>query len=427
MVRNLAYPDIMATASPTLFAKGSVNVIGFDGIKIQAGDRWPRICDSVCARLESLLHASLGPGDFSARIDDAAYLVAMPSSDPSEVNIVCLRAVYNMYNYFLGQCSFSHIQIANASCGSDNTLVLSQLSDDQIVNLAKQAGIDAISTPDRRSGTTVLPSLSTLNGRALNGVTDVAVHHGVAPAPPGLVVQHGFFPVWNASRSMLLTYICEPKAIQFDGRRMQAAQLPTKERRELELYCFREGIEQYARSAAMYVRFLLGVEISFEVLGSPVGRRDVISICRSIPYEFRDFVVFLLTEVPPGVAQSRLSGMVTLLKPFGRRVSATIAPHMRISAAYQGIGLHSIGFDMREFSPYDPFLEDDGEWLGRTRKKLRLRSFLLSVSDMHTLDIARGNGIDYMCGPAILPICPEPFGIRRLSWNEISEQTVFKF
>ncbi|MDE2631167.1 MAG: hypothetical protein KGM97_09275, partial [Alphaproteobacteria bacterium] len=127
--------------------RGCVNVITLDALRQQAGSRWARIRDGVYARMEMLLRQKLGPTDFFARINENAYLVTMPSTDPEDVNVVCLRVAHDLYTSFLGQCDIGNIHVSTASDGGENTLALHPLPIERLAVLAEKAGIQDFSLP----------------------------------------------------------------------------------------------------------------------------------------------------------------------------------------------------------------------------------------------------------------------------------------
>lgn len=102
-------PLLAVAASPSHLAKGCVNVVEFDGLKVQAGDRWPRFREGVYARIEGLLRTKLGPNDLFLRLADTAYLITMPTTDAEDVSAVCLNVAFELYKSFLGQCDISQI------------------------------------------------------------------------------------------------------------------------------------------------------------------------------------------------------------------------------------------------------------------------------------------------------------------------------
>jgi hypothetical protein len=408
--------EFRAAASPALLERGSVNVISLSAIRQEAGGRWTRIRDGVYARLEFLLRQKLGATDFFARLGEEAYLVTMPSTDPEDVNVVCLRVAYDLYNSFLGQCSASDLIICNASSGGENMLLLAPLPAERIVTLADKAGI--------RELTMAKDGHAPPTHAGEGGGNKSAV--GAVEATPGtrktssLTVHYQYAPVWSVPNNAITTYVCEPKTIRTTAaphKLLSLAQLGPRERIEVELSCLAEGVMQLARHARQGERFLLGVMVSFEALGSPAGRMEFLSTCRALASEHRQYLDFTLTGVPQGVAQTRLNNLVNTLRPFGRTMSATAAPGTRDYAPYQGLGLRAIGLHTDECP--NGLRKGDAMQLARAAKVLKLGTFLYGVNQLNMLKIAHAAEIQQLAGPAIAPPSEEPHKMSRLTWGQV--------
>lgn len=426
-----ASPVLKAAASPAYLAKGCVNVVELANLKEHAGARWPRIREGVYARIEGLLRAKLGPNDLFVRMGDVAYLVTMPTTDPEDVNAICMRVAFDLHMSFLGQCGLDQIEVNTVANGEGDTLVLQRLPYEKVVCLAEKAGIPVTATEranqtaqDYRSPEQIGHATAVEKARKAIGPT----FHFDEPPPRALIVDFQFVPIWSVRNAAVTTYACEPKTIVDAGRRdsISLAHLTPKERIQIDVSAFQTGVDHLAKSHEAGSKFLLAVPVSFEVLGNPAARMDFLSVCRDLSYNYRNFLIFILFDVPPGVAQSRLANMATILRPFGRSISATIAPTDRAFSAYQGIGLHSVGFDLREFGPRNRFSQKDAEQLAQFGRKSNMGTFLSNVGDKSVLKYAQDANIGHLSGPIVAPASPEPRGMWRLTWAETLSRPVIE-
>lgn len=424
-----ASPVLKAAASPAYLAKGCVNVIELGNFKEHAGARWPRICEGVYARIETLLKGRLGPNDLYVRMGDIAYLVTMPTTDPEDVNAICMRVAFDLHMSFLGQCDLDQIEVNTVAGGEDDTLVLQRLPFEKVVSLAEKAGIPV--SPAERTNQTAQEHHRAKPISTTRSVDKARKAIGPMlrfdePPPRALIVEFQFTPIWSVRNSAVTTYACEPRIVMDAGRRLSIspAHLTPKERIQIDVSAFQTGIDHLAKSHDVGSKFLLAVPISFDVLGTPAARMDFLSVCRDLSYNYRDYLLFTIFGVPPGVAQSRLANMVTVLRPFGRSISATIAPTDRVFGSYQGIGLHSIGFDLQEFGPRTPFSLKEAEQLAQFARKSNLGTFLSNVQNKNVLKYAQDANIANLSGPIIAPAAPEPRGVWRLTWAETLSQPV---
>jgi hypothetical protein len=383
----------MFVASPGFVARGAVNVISLEELKEAARERWPRLQVGVYARLEALLRGMLGPADFFAQINDTAYLIAMPTSAPEDVNLICLRAAYELHNSMLGDCRIDQLAVGTATPGGGH----GELTVQPIP----------------------LPQLAAL-----------AAKQNQTAAPPeyarDLAVRHQFLPIWSVPNAAITTYLCEPKSITAPHRRdsipLQA--LDPAERLAVEMSCFQHGIDVLARDTTAGKQFILAVGLSCEMLGSPAGRESVLAILRNQPRELRSYLAFVVHQVPHGVAQTKLGTLVNLLRPFGRSVSVTLAPHSHLFRAHQDIGITNIGFAVSEFGTQPPN-QHEIEELALFARRNRMGTFVSHINNINTLKFAQDAGIQQLSGPAVAVTCQEPRGVWRLTWQQLlSEQVV---
>ncbi|MDE2265866.1 MAG: hypothetical protein KGL29_08205 [Alphaproteobacteria bacterium] len=364
------------------------------------------------------MRQKLGSTDFFARIDDSTYLVTMPSTEPEDVNVVCLRVAYDLYTSFLGQCDVGHINVCTASDAGNNALALNPLPVERIVSLAEKAGIQDFNLPQnlRSTGVRLTSDIDEQTVASLDGL------NLPAPRRSSLVVTHQFVPVWSVPNNAITTYLCEPKVImtaEAPQKLLTRAQLTEKERIQVELSCLYGGVAKLADLGQKGARCLLGISVSFEVLGSPAGRMEFLSACRDLSQEYRQYLDFTITEVPPGVAQTRLANLTNTLRPFGRSVSATVAPSSRHFAAYQGIGLRAIGLSEQECADGIGLRKEEAVILVTAAKAMKLGTFISTLRKLDTLKTAYAANIQFLSGPAIAPPCDEPQAMSRLTWKEV--------
>jgi hypothetical protein len=163
----------------------------------------------------------------------------------------------------------------------------------------------------------------------------------------------------------------------------------------------------------------MGFRVSFEMLSAHTGRVEFTNVCREIPGDFRQYLVFMLTDVPLGVPHSRLGELVMVLKPYGRAVMSEVPLFFRDYFNYQSIGLQAIGLNFERQKLSDKQIDDEVKRLAAACKRLSLSTFLSGVTRDATLTSAQRTGINFMTGQAIAPFSTEPGPMTRLHWDEV--------
>lgn len=418
---------LAVAAAPLLLARGCVNVIELDSLKEQAGERWGRIREGVFSRIEALLKAKLGPNDLFLRLTDTAYLITMPTTDAEDVSAVCLSVAFELYTTFLGQCEIDSIALNVVVNGDSDTLTLTRVPPAKIKVLADKIGIRrALERRARPEELKRLPGMPEYHVAPIPSNASVARdrHWGSTPEQRQPQMQFQIIPIWSVPNAAVTTFAYEVKSVAFsdDCHFVALKQLPPEERHLVEMAMFRSAIEQLDRATTEGKKYLVIIPFSFDFFGSPAGRMEVLSACRNLTHVFRNLITFMIYDVPPGVAQTRLANMVGALTPFGRGVVATIAPTLRAYGAYQGIGLKAVGFNLDEFSPLNRFSQHDAEQLVQFARGANLATFLYAVREKATLKFAQDARIQFLSGSAVAPPCQEPKGMWRLSWGEVLAQ-----
>jgi len=415
-----ANPGLLAFASPALLATECVDVIGLDAFRQHAGARWPRIREAIYAHMESLLRAKLGPTDVFVRVGDDAYLVAMPSTDREDVHVACLRIAFDLSSAFLDNFDASQLHVSNAQYGGDGILVLNRVPVQQIADLVERENLlpslRRVRAPEQEL---VLEHASPrlIGSTVANSAGDAAAPELTESEP---AYEHEFLPVWDVANQAVTTYVCRPKQVATDD---QTQFLAPKQRLQANLSCLKAGVAQIARSINLSQKFLLAISFPYPLLQASAGRMEILSACRALSSEYRDYLVFVVKEIPAGVAQTTLNNLLNTIRPFARSVSATVAPRARALEAYQGIGLRGIGLNLAEFPPSDPPRPQDVEQIAAFAHRNNLISFLSSVRNANILKLARDAGIHQLSGPAVVPAMDTPRGMWRLTWDTFAPHT----
>lgn len=324
---------------------------------------------------------------------ETRYIVVTPRANAEESAIICLRILHELTTNMFGACAHEQICIERAYEGDNGGLRSERFSRAAISHLAAAANITDL------AGETEIPTEP----------------FAVAAPKPASEITYRFEPVWDARHEAITTYLCEPEvACSEDG-----APLTIKERTHIEVSALAAGAEFLDKHLERGERFLLGVKLSFEVLSSPHGRMEIAGLCRSLPAACRQYLMFLITDIPQGVAHSRLSDFVMTLGHFGRIV-ATVASGTRNLAAYQGLGLFGIACDLGACDLDNERITADIALLSAAGRNLRMTTLAYGVNSRATLALAHGAGIQVVHGGCIGAALHAPRPMMRLKWSEIA-------
>jgi hypothetical protein len=227
---------------------------------------------------------------------------------------------------------------------------------------------------------------------------------------PAMDFGHRYAPLWDAQREAVTTWRCISHC---DSTAPDRQDLSPRQKLAFAQSRILDAGARLARHLQDGDRFIVWLPLPFDLLASAAGRMEIAGACRQLASELRPYLVFEISDLPPGVPQSRLSELVCSLKPFGRGVAALLPARAPSYSAYLGAGLMAIGLSFPSVEGVD--ISGEIFRIGTAAKKHKMTSFLLNVPNMQALQDGRAMGINLMSNPRIGTGLKDPKPVRRLS------------
>ncbi len=391
--------------APDLFERRCVHVLDLGVIRSSSGPLWDEIGGSIRARLEAILRAQLTADSYYERAGDTRYVIVTPSAQDDAGAIATLRIASELEAVLNGRCDLDRIRIEEAKYDGPGSIRSSRIWPEQLSLLAERGQIFDADDPSQA-------------GQGLSARADRKRQaKRLGRRRSGLTIVHQFEPVWDAKNEVISTYLCTPESIEsgdVPGERIRPADLTAAERTMVELWCLRCGVGQLSRSLESGDRFLLGVPISFETLCTPSGRTEFSRTCRGLPAMYRPYIMFLLTDLPVGVTQSRMTDLAMIVRPFGH-VIASVSGNCRNFSIYDGNGFTAFAFDLSRECGGDELTRARIRRVGRAGQANRLGSMVMNVTDNRTLEFAIASDYQLLHGTAVAEPLRVPRRMTRLA------------
>ena len=396
--------------APELFQRRCVHVLDLCIIRSSSGPLWEEIGVSIRSRLESILYARLSPESSFEQVGDTRYVIVTPATQNDDGAIATLRIAAELESTLNGRCDLDRIHIEEAAHDGPTSLKSHRIWPEQLSLLAQRGQIFDADDPSQA-------------GQGLSGRAD-RKRQSKRPNKrrSGLEIVCQFEPVWDAKNEVISTYLCTPESIESrdaPGEQIKLSDLAQGERTTVELTCLKSGVGQLSRSLESGDRFLLSVPISFETLCTPGGRAEFGRTCRGLPAIYRPYIMFLLTDLPVGVTQSRMTDLAMIIRPFGH-VIASVSGSCRNFSAYDGNGFTAFAFDPSKETGGDDLTRARIRRVGRAGQANRLGPMILNVSDPQTLAIAIASEYQLLHGAAVAPPVRTPRRMTRLAADSLA-------
>jgi hypothetical protein len=385
---------------------GCAHIIDLCTVRSTMGALWPAMQDGVRGRLEAVMARRLSQSDHYQRLDDERYLLVTPDAQGNEGMIFTLRVMSEFLSAMNGSCDLGDIRIETAE--SDGGAIRGvPVSTAALVKVVEKANLSDITLP---------PQL-----RAAAHQPEKEIQKAAAARRSALTAVHRFEPVWDAPHQAITTYICAPQTITCPDTpdiELTMADLTVRERTAIELAGLVKGVGYLSKFLESGDRFLLCITVSFETLCSPYGRTEFARTCRGLPAVYRQYLVFLLTDVPLGVTHSRLTDLAVVIKPFGR-IIASVASGCRNFASYTGHGFNGLALDLAKAQGDLERKRADIVYVGAAGHSMKWGAAILNLDDPELLSAVNAADFRFLHGKIVATPVAEPKRMTRLESNMV--------
>lgn len=228
---------------------------------------------------------------------------------------------------------------------------------------------------------------------------------GITGKCPAEHVALNFVPVYDILRGTPALYICTPTSHRGRGEILGRAAF--RELSIIEAPYLDEAVLRYA--AAFSDRLMqtgsvsaVCVPVSAETLSWSRGRRVYLSALRDVDLGLNPQIIPLIEDISPGTPPNRLADMISVLRPYARRI-AIVLPDSEIALDRSGI-IGASGFSLPLPPRANMQLADRlGAWLSRNCKAQNAFSCVTGVNSEDVLDALRDQGVRFASGSALAP------------------------
>jgi hypothetical protein len=328
-------------AGSEVLKSGAVNLIGLDAIRDHLGPRWGGKRDRIWEHVERDLEKRLGAFDMALRLDEATYLVAMPSATRFAAQVTCLHAMQDILKFFLGESRPSDIRVSNVTQVSSDSVSSAPL--DAMALAAESRKPPPVYLPDSEPEQPAKAWRPPLAGRTESGLF-------VSRARLPVEVRLGVQAVRNLKRNLVTSYLIERStqpAVDDNADLLQV---------DIAVMAYASSLMQEHQKTGG--RLTLHVPISYASAASIRGRELALQIMRNHRERAREIILIEIADLDPGVPPSRLLETVSLLKPFCMGVLARVRPSLGALSAVKDCGLrglileaHGLGHTPAEIGP----------------------------------------------------------------------------
>jgi len=361
---------------------GRVFVLSLDSIRSRYGNTWGYVGDKARRIARDTINRMVGEGDIVAPVGAVDFALVIASTSKREAAPLIFRMDQAMMAAITGEdLGPLAVTAKEVNIGNDNELKFRAVSFFDI-----QRAREADSSP----GIDLESEMAEDDG----GDDDF-------PSADTLIRQITFVnrPVMEMeSRQTIMERLCA-SAPHFDESATEAEIVEgfddSKLRAKLDLRALRQARKELkALYDAKATRSMVAA-VAFETLANAYTRGLYVKLCQRVPSPLRKYLSFELTDVPSGIASSRLMEILGVLKPFGTGTLLRLDVGFKAFATLGDLGALAVG-------PQGAFAATaETEAFCRGARSNGLKVFAGGLVDQDGVEMAKAYGVAMIYGPHI--------------------------
>jgi len=369
-----------------------IHMLGLDAIKARLGPKWNRMSDLVHRYFEAAIRRELAPGDTFCSSGELSYLVLFRDLSVAETQLKCAVVIEDVCRKLFGE-------------QEEEISIRSLVAPMDIVDLADREGQARLNASLERDGRETLFSSKSGMAQSIGEILHVEMVslrpplHTVPIRNPAFVYR----PLWDTSRSAVLTYICQllPDAMRGDAAFSGPFSADNEEGQlVLDQLCLRECLQRVQDLRQSGLRVILAVPLHFSTLCRLRHWARYHAFYETFPSElFRD-IAFLVYGFDSGVPHIRLSQELPKLSRMTSYIYCIVDGAEAAGQRFANTGAHAIGLALQPGSLEKPWIER-AKALARESLGSGLEVFVLGAAARSAAVNAIGAGARYLEGPFV--------------------------
>ena len=361
---------------------GRVFALSLDSIRSRYGNSWGYVGDKARRLARDTIDRMVGSGDIVASVGAVDFALVIASTSKREAAPLIFRMDQAVMAAITGEdLGPLAVTAKEVTISSDNELKFRAVSFIDVQRARESdssPGIDLESEmAEEENADDEFPSADTL----IRQVTFVS-RPMIDIESRQTIMERLCCSVPHLDESVSESEIVEG----FDDPRLRA---------KLDLRAFRQARKELKPLYDAKAGRSVVVAVAFETLANAYTRGLYVKLCQRTPPPLRKFLSFELTDVPSGIASSRLMEILGVLKPFGTGTLLRLDVGFKAFAALGDLGALAVG-------PQGAFSATaETEAFCRAARSNGLKVFAGGVQNQDGTEMAKAYGVAMIYGPFI--------------------------
>lgn len=402
---SAALDQVLPRMGPALGA-GSVTMISLEAIRERSGDRWSRKREQVAAFVERAFSRMASPGDLIVGLNEAEFVTVQPEATRAAALSLSAVLLKETLEFFLGAAAAEDMRLYRVTAFHDGELQVEAVDAPRVLS-----GADADTAPRQASEpdphdsaappAEVVPAGRLSRARLIGG-------SGVE-----LEVLVSTTPIWNVRGRVVSSFRLRSDAAVVRADERLRAPRPGEISSLLAGEIALRGIDYAVELMSAGASVGLHAPLSMAALSYSTSRYRLLRALRELDPAVRRLLVMELTEIEPGLPQSRLAELVAMLSPYCRAVLARAPTDAMDVRLWRRCGLNGVVLDCSQFDPGDRTTSQRLSAFAAAAEEVAPACLGYGVDTSSLLLTAWAAGFSHLSGAAICgPEAELPRGVR---------------
>jgi hypothetical protein len=412
-----------ATQLKKLFAEGSFGAesghvcqIGLGKIKARFGASWERVADRADRIARNTIERYLARGDIYGAQEGPAYVIVFAQLSEEKARTKCLLIAREIAKALVGENGADVLDIKIGAATPDGTYSLKEVTiDDRL--LRGLEGMEQVEVPDQ-GGDPDPAGTTPANERKPSSDTPRATPAG--PSDQFANLRLTYRPLWDRARNVVSTYVCTGRLPSGDGSWWDGdatTQGNPTARGQFDEAVLARALDHLGDLVRENRVALIAIPLHFETLGASARRRRITQLLgERVGAAERKLLLIEIDGVPVGALPSRLSDILTPLRPHCRAVMLRLPIDTLDFTGFKSCGAKALSIDIaRQPGAEVVLMQQMNRFARSAREKGGLPACVLGADSTSLAVAALGAGFDYIGGDAIAKRVEDPRGLVEFS------------
>ncbi len=396
-----------------LVTSGRLQLIGLAKVKKRMGRRWAGMQQVIYEICEDTIKKYIVQGDLYIRFGEDSYMLLFGVASVREGELKAALIAEEIKRRLFEEEGIDDMAVSSQMSRIQSRDVGRDKPFPQSIKIAFDRGAECPQPANMSSAAAPVPPATTPRAIEVEAYTEtlnrsMSLDLGVRMEEIPFRDVH-YLPVWDQSKGRLIAHLCLAKGAEMerpiDGHRAFYAGARRTERANMDLAVLARIIGWMKDNPEKLAGFGIICPVHYDTILGVEGEARYRALCQRVDERMKQYLLFMVLDLPPAVPWPSLTQVVSPLKTYGRVLCGQVPLSCPVDfEAMRLAGFDNVGIIMPPSNINRRV--DVSAFVIQAKKHLIHKTFVLGIDDPHVAADVAAAGVHYLGGKAIhVPIC----------------------